>query len=119
MWRQIKDGVKFSKDECELNPDMRTCGVVEINQKFYTNMSPMLPRHTGVVDVKLAEEAHSIMWGLRSSSPLTVLAIQTLGIFIRGCYQQYPDFLCHGVSFWLGLKLAMSSQAWAHQKASV
>ena len=118
MWRQIKDDVKFSKDECELNPDMRTCGVVEISQKFYTNMSLMLPRHTSVVDVKLAEEAHSIMWGLRSSSPLTVLAIQTLGIFIRGCYQQYPDFVSWHL-FLARFKISHVLTGLGHQTASV
>ena len=84
MGRQIKNNVNFGKNECKLNPGMRPCGLVKtLSQKYYTNMSLMLCRNTGVVDVKLAKETHCIRWGLRSSSPLKVVAIQTIDIFIR------------------------------------
>ena len=46
----------------------------------------MLLRHDGVVAVKLAKKTHCTSWGLRSLSPLRVVAIQTIGIFIRGRY---------------------------------
>ena len=84
MGRQIKNNVNFGKNECKLNPGMRPCGLVKtLSQKYCTNMSLMLCRNTGVVDVKLAQETHCIRWGLRSSSPLKVVAIQTIDIFIR------------------------------------
>ena len=57
--------------------------------------------------------------GLRSSSPLRVVAIQVIDIFIKGCYLQCPDFLSEGICFWLGLKSTISSQAWAYQTAGV
>ena len=84
MGRQIKNNVNFGKNEWKLNPGMRACGLVKtLSQKYYTNMSLMLCRNTGVVDVKLAKETHCIRWGLRSWSPLKVVAIQTIDIFIR------------------------------------
>ena len=71
----------------KLNPEMRPCSKVKTHKsKYYTNMSLMLLLHIGVVDVKLAKETHCTMWGLRSSSPLRIAAIQTIDIFIRGCY---------------------------------
>ena len=47
-------------------------------------MSLMLLRHIGMVDVKLAKEIHCTRWELRSSSPMRVVAFQTVDIFIRG-----------------------------------
>ena len=47
------------------------------------------------------------------------IAIQTLDTFIRGRYLKYPDFLSQNVRFWLGLKSAIFSRAWAYQAASV
>ena len=44
-------------------------------------------------------------------------AIQTIDIFIRDCHLKYPDFLSQDNCFWLGLKSAISCQAWAHQAA--
>ena len=38
------------------------------------------------------------------------IAIQTI---------KYPDFESQDIRFWLGLKSAIFSQAWAHQAASV
>ena len=49
-------------------------------------------RQIGVVGVKLARRTHCPKWGLRSSSPLRAVAIQTIDIFIRGQYLQYLDF---------------------------
>ena len=69
------------------------------------------PRLTDVVDVKLAMETYYTRWGLRSSIPLRFVAIQTLGIFIRGCYPKYPDFLRLDICFQLGLKSIISLQA--------
>ena len=90
-----------------------------VSQKYYTNTSLMLLRHTGVVDVKLAKETNCTKWGLRSSSPLRVVAIEPTDIFIRGCYLWYPDFLSQGICSRLGLKSVKSLQTWAHQAASV
>ena len=87
MGRWIKDDVKFGKYKWNW---IQTWGLVvrwkHVSQKYYTNMSLMLLLHIGVVDVKLAKETHCTRWGLRSSSPLRVVAIQTIDIFIRGCY---------------------------------
>ena len=56
--------------------------------------------------------------GLRSSNSLTIVAIQTVDIFIRGCYLLCPDVLSQDICFWLGLKSTIFSQAWAHQTTS-
>ena len=69
--------------------------------------------------MKLTGGTYGTRWGLRSSNSLGVIAIQTIDIFIRGCYLKYPDFLSQGIRFWLGLKSAKSSQAWAHQAVSL
>ena len=55
--------------------------------------------------------------GMGSSSPLRVFAILTIDIFIEGCHLKYLDFLSQDICFWLGLKSAISSQAWTHQAA--
>ena len=47
------------------------------------------------------------------------IAIQTLDIFIRGCYLKFPDFLSQDIRFWLGLKSDIFSQALAYQTASM
>ena len=65
------------------------------------------------------QEGVSTRWGLRSSNSLGVITIQTIDIFIRGCYLQYANFLSQDIRFWLGLKSAISSQAWAHQAAGM
>ena len=49
--------------------------------------------------------------GVRSSSSLRVVAIQTTNIFIRGCYLKCPDFLSQDICYWPGLKSAISLQA--------
>ena len=54
-------------------------------------------------------------WGVQA--PLRGFAIQTIDIFIRGYHLKYPDFLSQDICFWLGLKSAISSQAWAHKAA--
>ena len=54
--------------------------------------------------------AYCTRWGLRSSSPLRVIAFQTVDIFIRGCYLKDLDFLSQVIRFWLGLKSAISLQ---------
>ena len=51
----------------------------------WPTMSLMLLRHIGVVDVKLAKEIYSAIWGQWSSSSLGVVVIQTIDIF-RVCY---------------------------------
>ena len=61
----------------------------------------------------------STQWGLRSSSSLRFIAIKTIDMFMRGCCLKYPDFQSQDIRFWLGLKSAIFSQAWAHQAASV
>ena len=57
--------------------------------------------------------------GLRSSNPLIIVAIQTVDIFIKGCYLLCPDVLSQDICFWLGLKSTIFLQAWAHQTTSV
>ena len=56
---------------------------------------------------------------MSSSSSMRVAAIQAIDIFIRGYYLECLDFLSRDICFWLGLKSAISSQAWAHQAASM
>ena len=70
----------------------------------------------GVVDVMQARGIYNTRWGLRSSSLLRFIAIQTIDIFIRGFYLQYPDFLSQDIRFWLGLKSAIKL---AHHTAIV
>ena len=68
-----------------------------------------------IVDGMPTWEIYCTRWGLGSSSPLRVFAILTTDIFIRGCHLKYPDFLSQDICFWLGLKSAISSEAWTHQ----
>ena len=70
----------------------------------------------GVVDVMPARGIYSTRWGLRSSSLARFIAMQTIDIFIRGFYLQYPDFLSQDIRFWLGLKSAIKL---AHHTAIV
>ena len=66
---------------------MRPCGGVKnVNHKYYTNMQFILLKLSGVVDVKPTKETYCPRWGLRSLCPLRVVDIQTIDIFIRGCY---------------------------------
>ena len=65
-------------------------------------MSLMLLLHIGVVDVKLAKETHCTRWGLRSSSPLRVVAIQTIDIFNEAVIYSIMIFF-QDICFWLGL----------------
>ena len=62
MGRQIKDDVKFGKYEWNWiqtwDPVVRW---KHISQKYYTNMSLMLLRHNGVVDVKLVKETQRLL----------------------------------------------------------
>ena len=120
MGRQIKNDVKCGNYEWNW---IQTWGPIliwkQVSQKYFTNMFLIFLRHNGMADVKLTKENHNTRWELRSSGPLRVAANQTIDIFIRGCYLQYPDFLSQGMCFWLGLKSVISSQAWAHQSASV
>ena len=46
----------------------------------------MLLRLTGVVDVTVGNDVDCTRYELRSSNTLRVVAIQTIDIFIRGCY---------------------------------
>ena len=64
-----------------------------------------------------AWEIYCKWWVLENPSLLRLFAIKPIDIFIRGCYIKHPDFLSHDICFWLGLKLAISSQALARQAA--
>ena len=71
------------------------------------------------VDREMRGRGCGTCWRLISSNFLGVIAIQTIDIFLRGCYLKYPDFLSQAVRSWLGLKSVTSSHAWAQQAASV
>ena len=59
----------------------------------------------GVLDLKPGGFIVTYRTRLRSSSSLTVVVVQVIDIFIRGCYPLCPDFLSQDVCFWVGLKL--------------
>ena len=65
---------------------MRDCGEVKnVSENYCANMCSTHLRLTGAVDVKLENEVYCTRRGLRSSSPLRVVAaMQIIDIFIRG-----------------------------------
>ena len=73
----------------------------------------------GVMGLMPTRETYCTRWKLRNSSTLRAFAIQTTDIFIKGWYLKYLDFLSQEISFWLGIKSSISSQAWAHQASNV
>ena len=61
---------------------------IYVKQKInltWPNTTLMLLSHIAVEDVKLAKETYCTRRVQWSSSPLRVVVIQTIGIFIRGC----------------------------------
>ena len=50
-------------------------------------------------DVRPSRVGYYTTRGLRGSNPLSVVAIQTIDIFIRVCYLQCPDFLSQEICF--------------------
>ena len=69
--------------------------------KYYTKMHITHLRLIGVVDINLARAIHWTRWGLTRSSPLKVDVIQTIDIFIGGCYLYYFDFMSQNIWFFI------------------
>ena len=61
-------------------------GSIKTGKRCYVEEKNFSRLLLGVIDVKPAELIVTFRRGLRSSSSLRVVAIQTIDIFIRGCY---------------------------------
>ena len=104
-----------------MNPDMRRCGVVNIHKchKCYIKhiiWDPKLGVHwCSEWNANMGMILYKVETG--EFKPPETLCHSNIDIFIRSFHLKYLDFLSQAICFWLGLKSAISSQAWAHKAA--